>query len=297
MKVIGAHRFLIGAFLSVGICVLGGCANSLFYHPDEDQYSSPDEDGLRYETLSFSSSGGPLLHGWWVYPEGEESKGIVLHYHGNAQNLGAHYRFVSWLPQYGYELMVFDYRGYGRSEGKPNRKGLFEDSLAALEFAEKRAKRSELPLFVIGQSLGGANAIVALGVEQRSEVKGLVVDSAFSSYRSVAKAALGKSTLGRPLLLALPTLVSEGLDPIDYVSNISPTPIAFVHGTADTVVPYEEGRRLEEAAGEPKYFWTIEGGQHVNALSSNRHIFVPRILEFFQQCLNGEHRARPVVME
>lgn len=274
--------------------VLSGCANGLFYHPDAEQNSSPERDGYSYEDICFSSRDGPTLHGWVVNATLPSPRGVVLHFHGNAQNLSAHYNYVSWLPRDGYDLIVFDYRGYGESEGKPNRKGLADDSLAALELACRYAQDKDLPLFVLGQSLGGANAIVALGSGTWPEVKGVVIDSAFSSYRSVAKAALGNSSLAKPLLLALPALVSDGLDPIDFVAKISPTPIAFVHGTADSVVPYRESELLVEAAGEPKYFWTIEDGQHTNALSTNRHVFSVRILSFFEQCLSGEHEERPV---
>lgn len=279
------------------VCLFGmvGCANQLFYHPDAVEYATPEKEGYAYETVNFEAGDGVTLHGWIVSSVGDESKGVVLHFHGNAQNLSAHYSYVSWLPKYGYDLIVFDYRGYGASGGRTTRDGLFEDSLAALSLASDYAKDKERPLFVIGQSLGGANAVAALGSRHWPEVKGAVIDSAFSSYRSVAKAAVRRSGLTKPLVWAMPLLVSEGRDPIDYVAEISPVPLAFIHGTEDAVVPFDESRLLVEKAGEPKYFWRIEGGQHANALSTNRHVFIPRILEFFDQCRSGRHGERNAI--
>lgn len=263
--------------------LLSGCANQLFYHPDKEDYRSPSQDGYTFEESYFESEDGTKLHTWRIPAIGEE-KGSVLHFHGNAQNLSAHYAFVSWLPKNGYTLYLFDYRGYGKSEGVTSRKGLHQDSVAALRYFEKQTEGKTSPRFVIAQSLGAANAIVAIAQTSDLKIDGIVSDSAFSSYQAIASEKLGKS----PLKLSLPLLVSSGFDPIDWVDKLDGTPIAFVHGTADKVVSDKHVDLLYAKAKHPKLLWIIEGGQHTNALTTNREIFIPRILRFFDQCTSND---------
>jgi len=98
-----------------------GCVGGLFYQPDRKIYDTPDRHGLKYEEVSFQSKDGTGLSGWFV-PAVGKPKGTVIHFHGNAQNMTAHFGFVSWLPEQGFNLFVFDYRGYGKSAGKPDRR-------------------------------------------------------------------------------------------------------------------------------------------------------------------------------
>ncbi len=266
--------------------LLSACANKLFYHPDSVIYRTPDQDGYTYDSITFNSLDGTSLQGWFIHAQGP-AKGTVIHFHGNAQNLTAHYSYVSWLPENGYNLFAFDYRGYGQSKGKPSRLGIYQDSVAALNYITQRKDIQDKPLFVIAQSLGGANAITAIGKNDIKGIDGIVVDSAFYSHQSVAKSALQSSGLGTILSVTTPLLVSQGYDPGDWVDKIAPTPIAFVHGTLDKVVPYSHAEALHAKAKEPKLLWKIVGGSHTNALSTNREIFIPRILKFFDECLNG----------
>ncbi len=282
------HKFgikstlVLGSILALSVLLLG-CANQLFYHPDTVDYHSPSDDGYTFEELNFESKDGTKLNAWHIPAIGEE-KGSVLHFHGNAQNLSAHYYYVSWLPKNGYAVYLFDYRGYGKSEGETSRKGINEDSLAALRFFELETKEKQTPRFILAQSLGAANAIVALGQSSPIDIDGIVSDSAFSSYRGIASEKLGNS----PLKLSTPLLVSTGFDPIDWVDKLDGIPIAFVHGTADRVVSDKHVDLLYEKAKHPKLLWIIDGGSHTNALSTNREIFIPRILRFFEQCTTND---------
>ena len=91
------------------VCFLSGCANGFFYRPSSVVYQTPKKDGYVYENVSFLSYDQTALHGWFI-PAVGEAKGTVIHFHGNAQNLSAHYSFVSWLPRVGYNLILFDNR-------------------------------------------------------------------------------------------------------------------------------------------------------------------------------------------
>src|ERR1041384_5905226 len=141
-----ATRFF-GLALALGC--LTGCAQGAFYHPDRGLHDPPARLGLKYEQVTFASQDGTRLVGWFIpargYADPKRAKGTVVHFHGNAQNLSAHWQFVDWLPQRGFNLFVFDYRGYGASQGSPEPKGVFEDSLAALDYARAARRRSAAP--------------------------------------------------------------------------------------------------------------------------------------------------------
>jgi fermentation-respiration switch protein FrsA (DUF1100 family) len=139
------------------------------------------------------------------------------------------------------------------------------------------------PVFIIGQSLGGAQAVTAVGRAQIQGISGMLLDSTFYSYQSAARSALARNVFTKMLSIATPLLVSDGLDPADWVSAISPTPVTFIHGTRDQVVPLAHSKALYARAQEPKDLWIVEGGQHTDALSRHRATYIPKILQFFAE--------------
>jgi len=262
-----------------------GCVNSMFYYPDRKVYDTPDRHGLKYEEVNFPSRDGTTLNGWFL-PAVGPAKGTVVHFHGNALNMSAHFEFVSWLPQQGFNLFVFDYRGYGKSAGKPGRRGLYEDSQAALDYIGQRPGIDHGRLLVLGQSLGGANAITALGSTPRKGVRAVAIDSAFASYRSIVRDRIAAMPLLSWLRLPLSyLLIGDSLSPDTVVAAIAPTPLLIIHGTADAVIPYAHGKRLFSLAGEPKQFWTIEGGEHTSAFTDPSGGYRQRLAAFFNGAL------------
>lgn len=265
--------------------LLSGCegVNAMFYYPDREVYDTPDRHGLKFEEVTFASRDGTRLSGWFV-PAVGTAQGTVVHFHGNAQNMTAHFGFVAWLPARGFNLFVFDYRGYGKSAGRAERQGIFEDCLAALDYIEQRPGLARDRLLLLGQSLGGANAIAAFGSAPRRSVRGLVSDSAFASYQGIVGDKLVGGSL--PVLLRNPLsrlLISDRLSPEAYVAKIAPTPLVIIHGTADDIIPYGHGQRLFELARQPKQFWAVEGGGHISALDDNA--YRQRLVEFFRAAL------------
>ncbi len=264
-----------------------GCVGRMFYHPDRTVYDTPARHDLRYEEVSFRSKDGTMLSGWFV-PAVGTPRGTVIHFHGNAQNMTAHFAFVSWLPAEGFNLFVFDYRGYGRSEGKPDREGVYEDSVAALEYVASRKDADRTRLLVFGQSLGGANAIAALGETRFPGIRAVAVESAFSSYRGIVREKLGQmpvlSLLKGPLSHLL---IGDDHSPDKVVADIAPVPLLIIHGTADLVVSYSHGERLFALAREPKQLWTIEGGGHTAAFAEPSSPYRQRLVAFFNAALTG----------
>ena len=276
MKITRRTQILATLLISV-LAIKAATMDKNFYFPDRKIYRTPAEDGLEFEEIQFSSADGTKLNGWFIPAQGE-ALGTVIHFHGNAQNMTAHYSFVSWLPKSGFNLFVFDYRGYGKSEGRPSRNGVHQDSEAAVHFIKSRTDIDQKKIILFGQSIGGANALAVLGENDFEGIAGIAGESAFSSYPRVASDHV--IFLLKPLV---PLIVRGAHGPIKTVDNISPTPLLLIHGTKDAVVPYYHSERLFKKAGEPKTLWTIPGGWHTEALNTYETEYRPRLLQQFKE--------------
>jgi fermentation-respiration switch protein FrsA (DUF1100 family) len=268
--------------MPVLLLALAGCAQGLFYQPDRVLYDTPARAGLTYEQVVFPSRDGTRLVGWFIpaagYADPRNAKGTVVHFHGNAQNLSAHWRYVEWLPRRGFNLFVFDYRGYGASEGRPEPKGVFEDSSSALDYVRLRRDVDPQRLLVLGQSLGGANAIAAVGAGNRSGVKAVAIEATFFSYSSIASEKLSGAG----------SLMDDTYSPGRFVGALAPTPFLLLHGSADPVIPYSHSERLFERAGEPKRLVRVEGAGHTEALTPRFGAqYQDLLIEFFDAALAG----------
>ncbi|MBD9662554.1 alpha/beta hydrolase [Variovorax sp. VRV01] len=259
---------------------LTGCVQSMFYYPDRVRYETPDALGLRYEAVQFASADGTRLTGWFLPAAGrsnpKEAKGTVVHFHGNAQNMSTHWRFVAWLPKQDFNVFVFDYRGYGESAGKPEPKGVFEDSSAALGHVRSRGDVDPERLLVFGQSLGGANAIAVLGSGNRAGVKAAAIESTFYSYSSIANEKLPGAGL----------LVGDDYAASKYVAAVAPIPLLLIHGTVDRIIPDSHSRRLLEAAREPRRLLEVPGAGHLEPMTERFGATCQQALvEFFDASL------------
>ena len=272
------------AVIGAAWMLLCGCSavDRFYYYPNGKVYGSPAANGLAFEEVTFDSLDGSSLSGWFV-PAAGTVHGTVAYFHGNSQNMTSEYGYVSWVPRSGLNLFLFDYRGYGSSSGRPTRRGIHWDSVAALEYVIGRADVDGKRLIVVGQSLGGAAAITAIGSSRISGIAGVVVESAFSCYEAVAK-----DHVGRVLSPLAALLVKDDYSPIDNIAEMGEIPLLVIHGTADRVVPYYHGRRLLERAVGEKDLWTIDGGRHVEAFTKYRGEIVPRLLRVFMDWLSRD---------
>lgn len=266
---------IAAAFPAILLALVIHFGDRLFYYPSRAEYRSAGTYGVKVEEVTFAAPGGPKLAGFWMRAE-SPARGAVVFCHGNAGNVTSHASFVTWLPRRGFDVLVFDYRGYGRSEGRVTREGTVADAIAAIDFTLARAPRRTV---VFGHSLGGAVAIVAAA--ERPDVRAVAVEAAFPSYRKAARAAF-------PLLAPIvPLAVSDGLDPEDVLARIPPRPLLVIHGSADRTVPFRLGRELFELASEPKRFHEVEGGDHETARQAGGRKYETAILEFFGSSLGG----------
>jgi len=256
-----------------------GC-NRLFYYPTSREYRAPSDLDIPVEEVRFRSEDGTELHGWLLKPgEDRAAVGTVVHFHGNARNLTAHVGLVDWLAERGFNVFLFDYRGYGKSDGRPKRSGVIADSRAALTYIRGRDDIDGDRLLVLGQSLGGACALAALGEGSTEGVRAVAIDSSFLSYRNVANSVLGGTFLTKPLVWLT---VSSDHDPEDSIAELEGLPLLFIHGDADGVVRISNGRELFEAAPEPKRFLQVPGARHLHAIEGETK---EQLVKFFAEAL------------
>lgn len=279
---------LRGLLLGALLLTLGGC-ESLFFFPSRQLQHTPAELNLQYQDVLFDAADGTRLHGWFLPAQGP-AKGTVLHLHGNAVNIGEHVWAVRWLPAAGYQVLTFDYRGYGQSAGAPSLAGAQQDIDAAFNYLQSRADVDPQRLLVLAQSLGGAMGVYNLAHSRwREQVRLLVVDSAFSSYQGIAREKMAGSWLTWPLQWLPDLLLSDEYAPQQAVAALAPLPVLFIHGTGDAVVPAHHSEQLYAAAGTPKALWLLPNVPHTAGLElpPNR----TRLLAMFDKTLNGADPA------
>ena len=209
------------------------------------------------EDCNFSTSDGVALHGWYCSPlRCQDSKGtpidtkmVVLWFHGNAGNISYRYDMIRAMMEIPVEVFIIDYRGYGKSEGTPSETGLYIDAQAAWDYLTYVRKTQPERIVILGKSLGGVPAI-----DLASKVKpaGLIVQSSFTSASDMAAAIM-------PFLPRF--LLHTRMDSNNKIVSVH-CPKLFIHSRADEIVPYELGKKLFEAAGEPKEFYEVKGAPH-----------------------------------
>ncbi len=254
-----------------------------FYYPDNVAYDQPAMFGLKCEDVTFRTRDGLTLHGWFLPSEGEP-KGTVIHFHGNAANVSAHVVLVKWLPAAGYNVLMFDYRGYGTSQGRVTRAGTILDGHAALDYALSRPDSHDLPAFFYGQSLGGAVAIVVAA--ERPEVRAVVAESTFGSYRGIAAAHVYRIVKLDPLARLLARIsISGGYDPLDVVGRLSPRPLLVIAAGADEICFPDLARQLYDAAGGPKDYWLVPRAEHLGVMLEAEQELIDRVTRFLVQAV------------
>lgn len=224
----------------------------MIYFPQRELTSTPADVGLPFEDVYLTASDGTKLHGWYV--PGEEGT-TLLWFHGNAGNIGHRVDNILTLHRaLDANIMILDYRGYGRSEGRPSERGLYLDAEAAIEYLiEQRGVDPTAELVLFGRSLGVG---VAVEMAARYPTRAVILESGFPSVREMAHRAYPILPTG--LIL---TLVEARYDSISKIGDVS-APVMVLHGDRDEIVPFELGQELFEAATEPKTFYRIRGAGH-----------------------------------
>ena len=229
--------------ICIGIYAFQG---RLVYFPESEIGATPGDLGLEYRDVYFEATDGVKLHGWFV--PAETARGTILFCHGNAGNISGRVPLIQIFNRLGLSVLAFDYRGYGLSEGTPSEEGTYRDVFAALDHLEEHEGIPASEVILMGRSIGGG---VAIRLAEARELGGLIVDSSFTSA----------TDLGQKVYWWLPVrlLARYRYDSLSRIGEIR-CPSLFIHSLDDEVVPIAMGRRLYEAAPEPKQFLEIRGG-------------------------------------
>ena len=275
------NLFALGCILTLAACT------DLIFQPSRFQFSQPGEFGIETEDVYIQSSADVVLHGWRLPAVGQICGSIVF-LHGNGENISSHIGGVYWLPKYGYEVFLFDYRGYGRSTGTAELDGVMRDAQRIITYAREHASSADHSVTVLGHSMGGSIAIYAFAqLSSKSDINGLITVSAFSDYHLITRDALAGHWLTRPLRWPLSFVVSNRYRPLNAIGKLSPIPVFVMHSEADEIVPAYHAQQLFDSAGLPRFLEDLQGTHNQVLTLSRNH---ERLLEILMR-LNRGSRA------
>lgn len=217
---------------------------------------------------------GIKLHGWFLPADGALATLVMLH--GNAGNISSRYAIIAVLRTYGFNVLIFDYRGYGRSDGVPSEDGIYIDGRTAFDYAAKLPQVDSQKIVLWGTSLGGA---VAVDVAAKRQPAGLILESTFTSAADMAAEHY-------PFFVRY--LLRTNLNSIEKIAQIH-TPLLVMHGNKDRTVPLRLGKELYAAANEPKEFYEIPGADHNNTFMAGGAAYLQRVREFVMKNIPQKH--------
>lgn len=248
---------LVCAACYIGLVLILRVTQSRFvYFPQAEMTATPQDVGLPYEAVDLKAADGPRLLGWFV--PAQPPRGVVLFCHGNAGNISHRLDSILLFHRLGLSTFIFDYRGYGQSEGKPTEQGTYLDAEAAWGYLVQTRQVAPTEIILFGRSLGGA---VAAWLAQGRAPKALIVESTFTSVPDIAA----------ELYPFLPARLLSTFDysTADYLRQVS-CPVLVVHSRGDEMIAFSHGERLFRAANEPKEFLEIRGTHNEGFLTSGR---------------------------
>lgn len=260
----------IGVGLVLFVVLVRAFENRLIFFPPRypEGFVRPEAYGIHPQEIWLTTSDGVKLNAYFL--AAPDSSKVLLWFHGNAENIGMGLDHLRVLERLGVNVMELDYRGYGKSEGSPNEAGVYRDADAAYLYLTASRKFAPKDIYIYGHSLGGA---VAVDLASRSDCGGLIVESSFTSVPDMAR-----HVYRVPFARYLPRSRFDSLAKIARVK----APVLVIHGTRDGVIPFEMGRRLYEAAREPKSFMPVEGAEHDDPYLVGGEAYFKRISAFMQ---------------
>jgi fermentation-respiration switch protein FrsA (DUF1100 family) len=220
----------------------------LAFVPSRDLSVTPGDIGLSFEDIFIEVADGERVHGWYFPVEG--SAVVAMLCHGNAGNISHRLETAEFLTSIGVNVLLFDYRGYGRSDGKPSEENAYADAEAAYRWLLSDKGFGSEQVIIFGRSLGGA---VAVELATRVSCRALIVESSFSSVKDLGRRMFPYMPIG--LLLRFEFDSAEKIASLDC-------PKVICHSPVDEIVPYDLGRKLYEAAAEPKTWIELSGGHN-----------------------------------
>ncbi|MBA7644291.1 hypothetical protein ES703_52033 [subsurface metagenome] len=236
------------------------------YFPERILLADPGSVGLDFQNVSFETEDGVRLSGWFILEE--NARGVVLFCHGNAGNISHRLESIQIFHRLGLSVFIFDYRGYGQSEGRPTERGTYADAEAAWRYLVEERRINPNEIIVFGRSLGGA---VASQLAQSHAPGALIIESAFTSLPDIAAT----------IYPYLPVrLLAEYLDEVDC-------PVLIVHSREDEIMPFSHGQQLFERARGPKEFLEISGTHNEGFITSEKR-YIEGLNTFISEYLHTD---------
>ena len=249
---------------------------SFIYFPSREIEATPGDVGLEFDDVRFQASDGVALHGWFVAGGGDAT---LVWFHGNGGNIGHRVGNIRELVErLQISIFIFDYRGYGRSEGSTYEEGTYLDAESAITYVRSRGDVDPEKTIYFGRSLGCA---VAAEMAIKYPPRALICESGFTSVRAMTKSVY-------PFLPGLQLLVTTKYDTLSKIAWVD-VPVMVLHGDRDEIVPFSMSRELFDAAKGPKRFYTIEGAGHNDTYYVGGPDYFEALREFVDEVI-GEQR-------
>lgn len=238
------------------------------YHPYKEIPETPKNLGIAFEDVNFETADGQLLNGWFVPVK--DAKVTILYCHGNAGNIYHRLHKVKFFHEMGVNFFIFDYRGYGKSTGKPSEKGLYKDAQAAYDYLVSRNDVDKNMIVAYGKSLGGP---IAADLCVNRQARALILEGSFASVTLRAQQLYPFLPMG--------FLITQKYDTMAKVKNLR-IPKLIAHGKKDEVISFHNGEILFATALEPKQFLPFDGGHNDDeyVISS---VYKDELLEFLKR--------------
>jgi hypothetical protein len=248
----------------------------LLYFPFKDMQVTPAALHLPFYEVYLQTSDSEKITAWWLPARNERA--VVLFCHGNGGNISHRLDSIDIFSRLGLSVLIFDYRGYGTSTGRPSEEGTYRDGEAAWRYLVEVQKKQPEKIILFGESLGGA---VAAELAARHRAGGLIILASFTSIPELA------ATLYPFLPVKL--LSKFNYATIDKIGGIT-APKLIIHSPDDEIIPFALGRALYEKAAEPKQFLQIHGGHNEGFLVSG-NLYVDGLKDFLDRYF--PHQAHP----
>ncbi len=263
MKILLNLVFLLIAFKVLFIFL----EQKSLYYPYKEIAETPGNLGITFEEVNFKTADGQLLNGWFIPVK--NAKATILYCHGNAGNISHRLHKVKFFQGMGVNFFIFDYRGYGKSSGKPTEKGLYKDARAAYDYLISRNDVDKNKIVVYGKSLGGPIA-ADLCINRLS--RALILEGSFASVALRAQQLYP--------FLPMKFLITQKYDTVAKVKNLR-IPKLIAHGRQDEVISFHHGEILFAAAAEPKQFLPFDGG-HNDDVYVTSAVYKDELLKFLR---------------
>lgn len=291
----GILKLLPGLVMGLAIAYGTACIalrygqNRFIFVPSPEMDVTPADLGLLYQDvwLPITTSTGKVerLHGWWIPAPRPQQAGVLLYLHGNGLNISANVEQSKRLQQLGLSVFLPDYRGYGRSEGSfPTEATVYQDASTVWSYLTQERKIKPGNLIIYGHSLGGAIAINL--AQQHPDAAGLIVQSSFTSMAAMVERA------GWTKFFPVKLLLTQQFDSLARVKSLV-MPVFYIHGTADTLIPYQMSEALYAATPGTKHLMLIEGGGHNNLAEVGGDRYLNALQKFISQSLLAQNQPTP----